>query len=106
MVVALCEIWAPRKYYDVSRDKFALFKMYYIHWVVAAAIVVVYLALLYGVYVPDWDFTLVTSSASDPEVLHVSVLEQTWSSSSSSSCPSYDVSPKDLSSVFPEFLTR
>ncbi|KAG0570609.1 hypothetical protein KC19_6G174900 [Ceratodon purpureus] len=72
MVVALCEIWAPRKYYDVSRDKFALFKMYYIHWVVAAAIVVVYLALLYGVYVPDWDFTLVTSSASDPEVLHVS----------------------------------
>ncbi|KAG0588984.1 hypothetical protein KC19_2G282700 [Ceratodon purpureus] len=70
LIVALCEIWAPRKHHDVSRDKFAIFKTYYIHWAVAAIIVVIYLALLYGVYVPDWDF-ISTSIDSSSTILHV-----------------------------------
>lgn len=71
LIVALCEIWAPRKHQDVSRDKFAIFKIYYLHWVVAVVIVAIYLALLYGVYVPDWDFI---PNATDPSAttLHVS----------------------------------
>ncbi|XP_024393658.1 uncharacterized protein [Physcomitrium patens] len=66
MVVALCEIWAPRRRQDVSNDNFAIFKTYHFHWAVAAAIVATYLALLYGVYVPDWDFippTVLNSTA-------------------------------------------
>lgn len=32
MVVALCEIWAPRRRQDVSNDNFAIFKTYHFHW--------------------------------------------------------------------------
>lgn len=67
MVVALCEIWAPRGHYDVASHKFAILKTYYIHWAVAAAIVAIYLVLLYGVYVPDWEFV----SAADSTVFQV-----------------------------------
>ena len=35
----------------------------------------IYLALLYGVYVPDWEFIPVTSIDSSPGVLRVSILE-------------------------------
>jgi len=38
---------------------------------VAGAIIVVYLGLLYGVYVPDWDF-IPASADSHSEALHVS----------------------------------
>lgn len=71
LVVALCEIWAPRKHHDVSSDKLALFKTYYIHWEVAGAITVVYLALLYGVYVPDWDFSPASAASNSELALHV-----------------------------------
>lgn len=39
---------------------------------VAGAITVVYLALLYGVYVPDWDFSPASAASNSELALHVS----------------------------------
>ncbi|CAK9198524.1 unnamed protein product [Sphagnum jensenii] len=57
LLVALCEIWALRgPCHNIPEGTLEICKVYYVHWVVAAAIVVTYLALLYGVNVPDWEF--------------------------------------------------
>ncbi|XP_015875090.2 uncharacterized protein LOC107411924 [Ziziphus jujuba] len=59
LVVALVEI--------VSRDaqakgltpgRLSIFKLYAWHWMVGAGVLVVYLAVIYGIYVPDWHFTV------------------------------------------------
>jgi hypothetical protein len=57
LLVALCEIWALRgPCHNIPEGTLEICKVYYVNWVVAAAIVVTYLALLYGVNVPDWEF--------------------------------------------------
>ncbi|XP_043715028.1 heparan-alpha-glucosaminide N-acetyltransferase-like [Telopea speciosissima] len=58
IVAALCEIWLSRRQREV-----ALFKSYYLHWCVAFAISTIYLGLLYGLYVPDWQFKLSESTS-------------------------------------------
>ncbi|CAI0557554.1 unnamed protein product, partial [Linum tenue] len=52
LVGALCEIWLSRR----TRREVGILKSYYLHWVAAFAIIAVYLGLLYGLYVPDWQF--------------------------------------------------
>lgn len=42
--------------------------------VVAASVMLLYLALLYGIYVPDWDF-VPTSTFSNSTLLHVSAID-------------------------------
>ncbi|CAN1134529.1 Heparan-alpha-glucosaminide N-acetyltransferase [Linum perenne] len=51
-VGAVCEIWLSRR----TRREIGVLKSYYWHWVAAFALIAVYLGLLYGVYVPDWQF--------------------------------------------------
>lgn len=42
--------------------------------VMAASVMLLYLALLYGTYVPDWDF-VPTSTFSNSTLLHVSAID-------------------------------
>ncbi|XP_051131683.1 uncharacterized protein LOC127251822 isoform X2 [Andrographis paniculata] len=57
-VAALCEIWLPRE----SRDGFL--RTYIWQWCVVVLLSAVYLGLLYGLYVPDWQFSDVRGSSS------------------------------------------
>ncbi|XP_042494703.1 heparan-alpha-glucosaminide N-acetyltransferase-like isoform X2 [Macadamia integrifolia] len=59
IVAALCQIWLSRRQREVG-----LFKSYYLHWCVAFSLSAIYLGLLYGLYVPDWQFKLSESTSS------------------------------------------
>ncbi|OMP03292.1 hypothetical protein COLO4_10523 [Corchorus olitorius] len=64
LVVALAEIFlrlSPSK--DVSAGHFSVFRLYCWQWLVGACILVMYLALLYGTYVPDWQFTVLDKNS-------------------------------------------
>ncbi|WJX80086.1 heparan-alpha-glucosaminide N-acetyltransferase [Trifolium repens] len=60
LVVALVEIISRSRQArdDPEHTNLSIFKLYYWHWLVAACILTVYLALLYGIHVPDWQFTV------------------------------------------------
>ncbi|PKI74029.1 hypothetical protein CRG98_005507, partial [Punica granatum] len=59
LVVALIEILTKDgQARDVSRNWFSVFKMYWCHWMFAACVIIVYSAVLYGSYVPDWEFAV------------------------------------------------
>ncbi|KAL5566370.1 hypothetical protein UlMin_029534 [Ulmus minor] len=59
LVVSLVEIFSRDAQPKVlSRRWFSIFKSYAWHWVVGACVLVLYLAVLYGTYVPDWHFTV------------------------------------------------
>ncbi|CAI0557657.1 unnamed protein product [Linum tenue] len=61
LVGALCEIWLSRR----TRREVGILTSYYLHWVAAFAIIAVYLGLLYGLYVPDWQFFVPGQGYSD-----------------------------------------
>ncbi|CAI0446679.1 unnamed protein product [Linum tenue] len=61
IVGALCEIWLSRR----TRREVGILKSYYLHWFAAFAIIAVYLGLLYGLYVPDWQFFVPGEGYSD-----------------------------------------
>ncbi|XP_075074314.1 uncharacterized protein LOC107789973 isoform X3 [Nicotiana tabacum] len=54
ITAALCEIWLPRQ----RIKKRSLFSNYIWHWCVAFYLCAVHTWLLYGLYVPDWEFTV------------------------------------------------
>ncbi|KAG0540871.1 hypothetical protein BDA96_03G446700 [Sorghum bicolor] len=57
LVVAVLEIVTKdAKIQDQSSSGFSIFRMYFSQWIVACCILVIYLALVYGIYVPDWEF--------------------------------------------------
>uniref|UniRef100_A0A0E0FYD8 Heparan-alpha-glucosaminide N-acetyltransferase catalytic domain-containing protein n=1 Tax=Oryza nivara TaxID=4536 RepID=A0A0E0FYD8_ORYNI len=57
LVVAVLEIVTKNaKVQDQSSSGFSIFRMYFSQWIVACCILVIYLSLVYGIYVPDWDF--------------------------------------------------
>ncbi|KAK7284381.1 hypothetical protein RJT34_19126 [Clitoria ternatea] len=59
LVVALVEIFSrSTQAIDQEPSQLSIFKLYYWHWLVGACILTVYLALLYGIRVPDWKFTV------------------------------------------------
>ncbi|XP_073123522.1 uncharacterized protein [Henckelia pumila] len=60
VVAALCEIWLPRQRW--REDDFH--KTYIWQWYVVFFLSVIYLWLLYGIYVPDWQFSVVLSDSS------------------------------------------
>ncbi|TKY75506.1 Heparan-alpha-glucosaminide N-acetyltransferase [Spatholobus suberectus] len=60
IVAALCEIWLPAP----RCKEFGFFKSYYWHWFVAVMLLALYSALLYGLYVPDWQFDVSASTSS------------------------------------------
>lgn len=57
LVVAVLEIVTKdAKIQDQSSSGFSIFKLYFSQWIVACCILVIYLSLVYGIYVPDWEF--------------------------------------------------
>ncbi|CAN8265792.1 unnamed protein product [Cochlearia groenlandica] len=58
LVAALCEIWLKGNL-NVSSE-LSMIKKYRFHWVVAFVITTIYLSLLYGLYVPDWEYQIST----------------------------------------------
>ncbi|KAI9184782.1 hypothetical protein LWI28_001006 [Acer negundo] len=67
LVVALVEIFTKdsNDTTDRSPGQFSVFKLYYRHWLVGACLLIIYLALLYGTYVPDWQFTVHDKDSAD-----------------------------------------
>ncbi|KAB1207508.1 Heparan-alpha-glucosaminide N-acetyltransferase [Morella rubra] len=62
IVGALCEIWFTHR---TLREE-GFFKGYYWHWCIVFSLSAVYLLLSYGLYVPDWQFTVPASASSSP----------------------------------------
>lgn len=70
LVAALCEIWLKGDGHVSS--KLSLFRKYRGHWVVALVLTTLYLLLLYGLYVPDWQYEFpVETSSSLPWIFNV-----------------------------------
>ncbi|XP_057436679.1 uncharacterized protein LOC130729070 [Lotus japonicus] len=59
IVAALCEIWLPVLRWKES----GFFRSYYLHWFLAVILLGIYSALLYGLYVPDWQFHVSASTS-------------------------------------------
>ncbi|KAF9684506.1 hypothetical protein SADUNF_Sadunf04G0125200 [Salix dunnii] len=57
---ALCEIWLSCR----SQRDASFLKSYYWHWGVAFSLSAMYLGLLYGLYVPDWQFEMSNATSS------------------------------------------
>ncbi|CAO2196353.1 unnamed protein product [Urochloa humidicola] len=74
LVVAVLEIVTKdAKIQDRSNPGFSIFRMYFSQWIVACCILVIYLSLVYGIYVPDWEFRVQnTDSTNYGKVLTVS----------------------------------
>ncbi|KAG6653513.1 hypothetical protein I3843_05G074800 [Carya illinoinensis] len=53
IVAALCEIWLTCRTWRQE----GFFKSYFWHWCIAFSLSAVYMLLLYGLYVPNWQFT-------------------------------------------------
>ncbi|CAI9103428.1 OLC1v1001902C1 [Oldenlandia corymbosa var. corymbosa] len=59
LVVALLEISTRKTRPEgLPHQWFSIFKIYMWHWVLGACVLIIYLAVLYGTYVPDWQFTV------------------------------------------------
>lgn len=57
LVVAVLEIVTKDvKIQDQSSSGFSIFKLYLSQWIATCCILVIYLSLVYGIYVPDWEF--------------------------------------------------
>ncbi|KAH9308316.1 hypothetical protein KI387_036227, partial [Taxus chinensis] len=62
-IAAVCEIWLTS---DTVVDSLeGLLKKYRIQWLLAISLSAVYLALLYGIYVPDWKFEVQITNSSN-----------------------------------------
>ncbi|MED6137762.1 hypothetical protein PIB30_067997 [Stylosanthes scabra] len=64
IVAALCEIWLlpPRG------KQHNFLTSYFSHWFVAVILLAIYSGLLYGLYVPDWQFSVSSSTSSLPPI--------------------------------------
>ncbi|KAI4301759.1 hypothetical protein L6164_035006 [Bauhinia variegata] len=59
LIESLVEIFSRRALAkDLAPTHISIFQIYYWHWLVGACVLIVYMALLYGLYVPDWKFTV------------------------------------------------
>ncbi|KAJ3676161.1 hypothetical protein LUZ60_003573 [Juncus effusus] len=65
-VVAILEILTKdKKLEDQSISGFSIYKRYYWQWILAACIIIIYFSIIYGIYVPDWDFTVQYDTSPD-----------------------------------------
>ncbi|PIN26687.1 heparan-alpha-glucosaminide N-acetyltransferase [Handroanthus impetiginosus] len=66
LIVAFVEILTRNSLTkDLLPGKFSIFRLYFWHWIVGACVLIVYLATLYGTYVPDWQFTVQNRDSAD-----------------------------------------
>ncbi|KAJ7977934.1 Heparan-alpha-glucosaminide N-acetyltransferase [Quillaja saponaria] len=57
LVVSLVEIFSrDAEAKDLATSQFSILKLYSWHWLVGAIVLIVYFAILYAAYVPDWKF--------------------------------------------------
>lgn len=69
LLAALCEIWLKGD--DDVNSGLSLLMKYRFQWMVAFALTTIYLALLYGLYVPDWEYQIPSENASVPKTFTV-----------------------------------
>ncbi|XP_050373270.1 uncharacterized protein LOC126790935 [Argentina anserina] len=69
LVAALCEIWLKGDGTVISGS--SLLRKYKLQLVMAVMISVTYLLLLYGLYVPDWEYQVSTGPSSAPKIFSV-----------------------------------
>lgn len=62
IVAALCEIWLSHR----TLREVGFFRSYYWHWCVIFSLSAIYAGLLYGLYVPDWEFKASTPTSLPP----------------------------------------
>lgn len=62
LVAALCEIWLKGD--DVVKSEMSLLEKYRFQWVMAIVLTFMHMALLYGLYVPDWEYLVPNGSTS------------------------------------------
>ncbi|KAG9156390.1 hypothetical protein Leryth_009247 [Lithospermum erythrorhizon] len=60
LVAAMCEIWLPCQ----KRRGAGYFKSYIGHWCIMLLLSAIYLVLLYGLHVPDWQFSALEATSS------------------------------------------
>ncbi|KAL3835763.1 hypothetical protein ACJIZ3_010499 [Penstemon smallii] len=68
-VAAICEIWLRND--EKVNTCFSLLKKYQRHWVVMWFLTTLYLLLLYGVYVPDWEYQIPIETSSEAKIITV-----------------------------------
>ncbi|KAL0420479.1 UNVERIFIED_CONTAM: Heparan-alpha-glucosaminide N-acetyltransferase [Sesamum latifolium] len=69
LVAAMCEIWL-RNDKKVS-SALSLLKKYQRHWILMFMLSTIYLLLLYGLYVPDWDYPIPIEAPSEAKIFMV-----------------------------------
>ncbi|WJX80562.1 heparan-alpha-glucosaminide N-acetyltransferase [Trifolium repens] len=69
LITALCEIWLKRE--DIVNSGSTLLRKYRYQWALALFLSVIYLCLLYGMYVPDWEYEVPTEPSSEPMIFSV-----------------------------------
>ncbi|CAL5190985.1 unnamed protein product [Lathyrus oleraceus] len=69
LITALCEIWLKRE--DIVNCGSTLLRKYRYQWALALFLSVIYLCLLYGMYVPDWEYEVPTEPSKAPSIFSV-----------------------------------
>ncbi|XP_019465287.1 PREDICTED: heparan-alpha-glucosaminide N-acetyltransferase-like [Lupinus angustifolius] len=69
LLTALCEIWLKAD--DTVKSGSSLVRKYRYQWSVALVLSGLYLCLLYGLYVPDWEYQVPTEPSSAPMTFSV-----------------------------------
>ncbi|XP_020575051.1 uncharacterized protein LOC110021061 [Phalaenopsis equestris] len=64
IVAAVCEIWFSNSLRNAGHIG-VFFRNYFIHWLFLVSLAGIYLGLLYGLYVPDWQFEVQQSVLSN-----------------------------------------
>ncbi|XVF16902.1 hypothetical protein REPUB_Repub10bG0071000 [Reevesia pubescens] len=70
LVAAMCEIWLKGD--DNVTSELTLLRKYQFQWVAALVLTIIYISLLYGLYVPDWEYQIPdATSSSAPKIFSV-----------------------------------
>ncbi|KAI3496204.1 hypothetical protein L1887_38559 [Cichorium endivia] len=50
---------------ELPPGPFSIYKLYFWHWVVGVCVLIVYMGVIYGTYVPSWQFTVQNTDSAD-----------------------------------------
>ncbi|GLT46953.1 hypothetical protein SLA2020_206780 [Shorea laevis] len=70
LAAAVCEIWLKGD--DHVTSELSVFRKFRFQWAVVLVLVILYISLLYGLYVPDWEYQIpVVASSSELKIFSV-----------------------------------
>ncbi|KAK4413616.1 Heparan-alpha-glucosaminide N-acetyltransferase [Sesamum alatum] len=69
LVAAMCEIWLRND--EKVSSGLSLLKKYQWHWIMMFMLTTIYLLLLYGLYVPDWEYQIPFGEPSEAKIFMV-----------------------------------